>query len=140
MLTHRFPSACTWQGFVNQQTKMANAFKAAMAKLSVVGQTNTARFIDCSEVVPAAKPNTKPARFVSIFLSYSIVPTLPLSFPATKTKADLQLSCASAFPNLATDPGAKETIIPYVYLMLLILRDNCLTTRFSHCPGGETTC
>jgi len=47
--------ACTWQGFINQQQKMASAFQAAMAKLSVVGQ-DASNFIDCSEVIPTPVP------------------------------------------------------------------------------------
>ncbi|KIJ50374.1 class II peroxidase [Sphaerobolus stellatus SS14] len=102
-LAHDPRTACTWQGFVNQQTNMANAFAAAMAKLSVVGQ-NSANFVDCSEVVPATTPQTKAA-----------------FFPATKSKNDLQLACNAPFPNLATAPGATQTIIP-------------------HCPDNEATC
>ncbi|KIJ50371.1 class II peroxidase [Sphaerobolus stellatus SS14] len=82
---------------------MADAFAAAMAKLSVVGQ-NTAHFVDCSEVVPATKPQNAPA-----------------FFPATKSRRDLQLACPAPFPNLATAPGATQTIIP-------------------HCPDNEATC
>ena len=50
--------ACTWQGFINEQEKMANAFKDVMAKLAVVGQ-DTRHFIDYSEVVPIPKPAVK---------------------------------------------------------------------------------
>ena len=48
-------TACTWQGFVNEQEKMSAAFAKVMAKLAVVGQ-DTSNFVDCSEVVPAATP------------------------------------------------------------------------------------
>ncbi|KAF8576337.1 class II peroxidase [Ramaria rubella] len=90
-------TACQWQGFVNEQEKMSNAFKAAMAKLAVNGQ-NTKRFIDCSEVVPVPVPAARGGAF----------------FPATKTKKDVQQAChASPFPNLPTLPGATETIIPH---------------------------
>ncbi|KIJ42646.1 class II peroxidase [Sphaerobolus stellatus SS14] len=90
-------TACTWQGFVNQQAKMASAFGAAMAKLAVIGQ-DTSKMIDCSEVVPIPKPATgKPA-----------------TFPATKTNADIEQACASSpFPHLATDPGPVESLIPH---------------------------
>jgi len=37
---------------------MANAFKAAMAKLAVVGQ-DTRNFVDCSEVIPEPVPALK---------------------------------------------------------------------------------
>ncbi|KIJ54990.1 class II peroxidase [Sphaerobolus stellatus SS14] len=98
-------TACTWQGFVNEQEKMASAFQAAMAKLAVVAQ-DTSKLIDCSEVIPEPVPASgKPA-----------------TFPATKTKADIQQACAaSPFPSLASDPGSVETLIP-------------------HCPDGETSC
>ncbi|KAF8528404.1 manganese peroxidase [Hysterangium stoloniferum] len=88
-------TACTWQGFINEQEKMTSAFAAAMAKLAVVGQ-DTTNFVDCSEVIPAAIPFNKAA-----------------TFPATKTIADVEQACAaSPFPSLATDPGATETLIP----------------------------
>ncbi|KIJ46493.1 class II peroxidase [Sphaerobolus stellatus SS14] len=89
-------TACTWQGFINEQEKMANAFQAAMAKLAVVGQ-DSSKFIDCSEVVPIPVPAVRK----------------PTTFPATKTKKDIQQACPLPFPNLATDPGAHETIIPH---------------------------
>ncbi|KIJ47125.1 class II peroxidase [Sphaerobolus stellatus SS14] len=90
-------TACTWQGFVNQQEKMASAFQAAMAKLAVVGQ-DVSSLIDCSEVVPIPVPSSgKPA-----------------TFPATKTIADIEQACANApFPSLASDPGTIETLIPH---------------------------
>ncbi|KIJ42461.1 class II peroxidase [Sphaerobolus stellatus SS14] len=88
-------TACTWQGFINEQEKMSAAFRAAMAKLAVVGQ-DSRNFIDCSEVVPIPKPAVKK----------------PATFPATKTRRDIQQACPLPFPNLATDPGAVETIIP----------------------------
>jgi len=89
-------TACTWQGFIDQQQKMASAFQAAMAKLAVVGQ-DTTNFFDCSEAVPDPAPaNGKAA-----------------TFPATKTQADVQQVCADTFPSLAADPGPTETIIPH---------------------------
>ncbi|KIJ46873.1 class II peroxidase [Sphaerobolus stellatus SS14] len=98
-------TACTWQGFVNEQEKMANAFKLAMAKLAVNGQ-DTRHFVDCSEVIPTPLPAVKK----------------PATFPATKTRADIQQACfASPFPNLASDAGATETLIP-------------------HCPDGTMNC
>ncbi|GJJ13033.1 manganese peroxidase [Clathrus columnatus] len=90
-------TACTWQGFVNEQEKMSSAFKTVMAKLAVIAQ-NTENFIDCSEVVPIPVPAVNK----------------PATFPATKTRADIQQACLSSpFPNLQTDPGATETIIPH---------------------------
>jgi len=89
-------TACTWQGFIDQQQKMASAFQSAMAKLAVVGQ-DTSNFVDCTEVVPEPTPGDGKAA----------------TFPATKTQADVQQVCADAFPSLAADPGATETIIPH---------------------------
>ncbi|GJJ13559.1 hypothetical protein Clacol_007814 [Clathrus columnatus] len=37
-LTHDPKTACDWQGFVDEQEKMSNAFKQAMKKLAVVGE------------------------------------------------------------------------------------------------------
>ncbi|GJJ15801.1 hypothetical protein Clacol_010079 [Clathrus columnatus] len=90
-------TACIWQGFVNEQEKMMAAFKAAMAKLAVVAQ-DVNSLVDCTDVLPPPlPPKAKPA-----------------TFPATKTRADIQQAClASPFPNLATDPGAVETLIPH---------------------------
>ncbi|KAF8522048.1 substrate-free manganese peroxidase [Gautieria morchelliformis] len=98
-------TACTWQGFVNEQEKMAGAFKTAMAKLAIIGQDRS-QLIDCSDVIPQPVPATgKPA-----------------TFPATKTIADIDQSCAeSPFPSLATDPGATQSLIP-------------------NCPNDASTC
>jgi cytochrome c peroxidase len=53
-------TACTWQSFVNEQEKMSNAFKAAMAKLAVIGH-NREDLIDCSEAVPEPVPASRKA-------------------------------------------------------------------------------
>ncbi|KAF7304097.1 Manganese peroxidase [Mycena indigotica] len=89
-------TACFWQGFVNQQTFMANSFKAAMSKLAVLGN-DRAKLVDCSDVVP--KPVTTRVK--------------PASFPATKSSKDLELVCASPFPSLSIDAGPRETLIPH---------------------------
>ncbi|PSR99454.1 hypothetical protein PHLCEN_2v4133 [Hermanssonia centrifuga] len=79
-------TACIWQSFINEPEFMAASFKSAMAKLAVLGH-NRNSLIDCSDVVPVPKAAVK----------------TPATFPATKTKADLELSCKSLkFPNLAT--------------------------------------
>ncbi|KAJ7082420.1 manganese peroxidase [Mycena belliarum] len=89
-------TACAWQGFVDKQDFMASSFKAAMAKLAVLGH-DRAKLVDCSAAVPATvKTRVKPA-----------------SFPATKSAKDLELSCKKPFPSLPTDPGAKATPIPH---------------------------
>jgi len=91
-------TTCFWQGFVNKQDFMAASFKAAMAKLAVLGQDRN-KLIDCSDVVPAT---------VQAHVN-------PATFPATKTAKDLELTgkCQEPFPSLATDPGAQETLIPH---------------------------
>ena len=43
-------TACTWQGFVEDESGMRSAFAAAMAKLAVVAQPSN--LIDCTEVIP----------------------------------------------------------------------------------------
>ena len=59
-------TACEWQGFVNEQEKMANAFKTVMAKLAVIGQ-DTRHFVDCSEVVPVPVPALKKTATYVVF-------------------------------------------------------------------------
>jgi manganese peroxidase len=47
-------TACEWQSMVANQAKMQSTFKAAMKKLSLLGQ-NERNLIDCSEVIPVPK-------------------------------------------------------------------------------------
>lgn len=97
-------TACTWQGFINQQDKMMAAFKDSMSRLAITGHTRS-QLIDCSEVVPQPIPPVKK----------------PATYPATKSKADVQVACHSEpFPVLRADPG-KATQIPA-------------------CPNGEKDC
>ena len=80
-------TACFWQGFVNEQEFMAASFKAAMAKLAILGN-NREDLIDCSDVVPVPKPAVNK----------------PASFPASTGPKDLELTCkALRFPTLTTD-------------------------------------
>ena len=44
-------TACEWQSFVKDHAKLQSAFKAAMAKLAILGQDRS-KMIDCSEVIP----------------------------------------------------------------------------------------
>ncbi|KAF8507705.1 manganese peroxidase [Gautieria morchelliformis] len=97
-------TSCAWQGFINQQDQMASAFAAAMAKLAVIGN-DASTLIDCSDVVPNPVPGSGKAA----------------TYPATKSQADIEQSCSSPFPSLASDPGAAETPIP-------------------HCPPGVNDC
>ncbi|PPQ64887.1 hypothetical protein CVT26_002605 [Gymnopilus dilepis] len=90
-------TACFWQEKINNQALMVSEFKAAMAKLQVLGQRN---LIDCSDVVPVPKTLTT-----------------PIKFPASFSRRDVDIACPQLpFPNLATVAGPAPTIPPvYVY-------------------------
>ena len=80
-------TSCIWQSFVNEQEFMAASFKAAMAKLAILGHSRSS-LVDCSDVVPVPKPAVKK----------------PATFPASTGPKDLELSCALLrFPTLTTD-------------------------------------
>ncbi|PPQ98451.1 hypothetical protein CVT24_004130 [Panaeolus cyanescens] len=82
-------TACDWQSFANNQSKMQAAFKAAMLKLSLLGQ-NQNKMIDCSDVIPV--PKALPAR------------TKP-NLPAGSSMNSVEQACAaSPFPALSADP------------------------------------
>jgi len=88
-------TSCEWQSFVNNQNKLQTAFRAAMAKMAILGH-NRNSLVDCSSAVPV------PATF-----------NRAASFPAGKTKNDVEQACASTpFPTLATDPGAQSSVAP----------------------------
>ncbi|TFK35411.1 manganese peroxidase 1 [Crucibulum laeve] len=88
-------TACLWQAMVNDQTRMQTQFKAAMAKLQVLGQ-DVKRMVDCSDVVPV------PATFKG-----------PIKFPATFSQRDVQQACPELrFPTLQTVAGPAPTIPP----------------------------
>jgi len=87
-------TACEWQSFVGNQAKLQSAFKAAMLKLSTLGQ-NTAKMVDCSDVIPVPKAVTGSPHF-----------------PASLSKANVEQACgATPFPTLPTDPGAASTVM-----------------------------
>ncbi|KAJ7486980.1 putative versatile peroxidase [Mycena latifolia] len=88
-------TACAWQSFAANQAKMQKEFAAAMAKMAVIGH-NTAKMVDCSDVIPIPKPLVgKP------------------HLPAGKTMRDIQQACAtSAFPTLTADPGPATSVPP----------------------------
>ena len=66
---------------------MAASFKAAFAKLAILGSKRE-DLIDCSDVVPVPKPAVKK----------------PASFPATTSPKDLELTCkVLKFPTLTVD-------------------------------------
>ncbi|KAI0783499.1 Mn peroxidase MNP3 [Abortiporus biennis] len=88
-------TACEWQSFVNNQAKIQSAFKAAFAKMTILGHSPDS-LIDCSDVVPVPKPNTKAA-----------------TFPAGLSNADIEQACATTpFPTLASDPGPVTSVAP----------------------------
>ncbi|KAI0051238.1 class II peroxidase [Auriscalpium vulgare] len=88
-------TACSWQANVNQQAHMAASFKAAMAKLAVLGQ-DLSTMVDCSEVIPVPKPFTGQAML-----------------PAGLTENDIEQACASTpFPALQSAPGPVTSVAP----------------------------
>jgi len=80
-------TACDWQTLATDQRKMASAFGDAMLKLSLLGQ-NKNKMIDCSEVIPQAKPLTTKAHF-----------------PAGLNATNLEQTCKKPFPRLPSDPS-----------------------------------
>ncbi|KAI0743410.1 peroxidase [Daedaleopsis nitida] len=88
-------TACEWQSMVNDQAKMMSAFKAAMLKLSTLGN-DISQMTDCSELIPVPPP-----------------PMSNAHFPAGLSNADVEQACASThFPTLQTDPGPVTTVAP----------------------------
>ncbi|KAH9847429.1 manganese-dependent peroxidase [Lenzites betulinus] len=88
-------TACEWQSFVNNQAKLQSAFKAAFAKMTVLG-SNVRDLIDCSDVVP-----TPPA------------PASKAHFPAGQFRNDVEQACRNTpFPTLPTDPGPVTSVAP----------------------------
>nr|P11542.2 RecName: Full=Ligninase H2; AltName: Full=Diarylpropane peroxidase; AltName: Full=LG4; AltName: Full=Lignin peroxidase; Flags: Precursor [Phanerodontia chrysosporium]CAA33621.1 lignin peroxidase [Phanerodontia chrysosporium] len=87
-------TACEWQSFVNNQTKLQEDFQFIFTALSTLGHDMNA-MTDCSEVIPAPKP----------------VNFGPSFFPAGKTHADIEQACASTpFPTLITAPGPSASV------------------------------
>ncbi|KAJ7278474.1 putative versatile peroxidase [Mycena rebaudengoi] len=88
-------TACEWQSFADNQTKLKSAFRAAMARMAVIGvDRNT--LVDCSDVIPVP-----PALVGSPHL------------PAGKTMDDIEQACATApFPTLTADPGPETSVPP----------------------------
>lgn len=80
---------------LDDQNKMASEFKAAMLKLSVLGQDRS-KLIDCSEVIPVPKP-------------VSDTPHLP----AGLNMNDIEQACAtSPFPAITAEPGPATSVPP----------------------------
>ncbi|KAJ7915393.1 fungal versatile peroxidase from pleurotus Eryngii [Mycena leptocephala] len=89
-------TACGWQSFATNQAKLQPSFRAAMAKMAVIGQ-NMKTMIDCSNVIPVPKPVVgKP------------------HLPADKTMKDIEQACTTAlFPTLTTDPALRPLSPPF---------------------------
>ncbi|THH31799.1 hypothetical protein EUX98_g2376 [Antrodiella citrinella] len=88
-------TACEWQSFVNNVPKMQIDFKAAMAKLAVLGQ-NVNNMVDCSDLIP------EPPTFSGT-----------ATFPAGLNNGDIEQACATTpFPTLSTDPGPATSVAP----------------------------
>ncbi|KAJ6528227.1 heme peroxidase [Mycena vulgaris] len=87
--------ACEWQSFIANHNTMTSKFRAAMAKMSTLGQARNS-LTDCSDVIPVpATLTTKP------FL------------PAGKTLKDVQVAChATPFPALTAQPGPATSVTP----------------------------
>ncbi|RDB25101.1 Versatile peroxidase VPL1 [Hypsizygus marmoreus] len=88
-------TACEWQSFANNQAKMQSAFKAAMLKLSLLGQ-NQANMVDCSDVIP-----NPPSLKTSAHL------------PAGENMNSIEQACATAaFPSITAEPGPATAVPP----------------------------
>nr|AAD46494.1 lignin peroxidase [Phanerodontia chrysosporium] len=87
-------TACEWQSFVNNQSKLTSDFQFIFAALSTLGHDMTT-MTDCSDVIPISKPlRGDSARF-----------------PAGKSMKDVEPACAETpFPTLATAPGPATSV------------------------------
>ncbi|KAK0454480.1 manganese peroxidase 2 [Armillaria borealis] len=89
-------TACIWQSFADNQAMMQTNFKAAMLKLSTLGQ-DVSQMVDCSEVIPQP-------------LAASLQPA---HLPAGLNMNDIEQACATApFPTLTADPGPVTSVAP----------------------------
>lgn len=124
-------TACTWQGFINQQASLQKAFSAAMEKLSLVGQ-QASKLVDCSDVVPQP-PVLTPQQSQAVF-------------PRGTTADQVQRACSSAaFPSLLTST-VPFTAVPvgyvYSYQVYRAIIFNChsscpLWWWSTVCPAGQ---
>ncbi|KAJ7677881.1 putative versatile peroxidase [Mycena polygramma] len=88
-------TACAWQSLAVDQANMQAKFKAAMAKMAIIGHDRS-NLVDCSDVIPVPKP---------------VVGTPHL--PAGKTMNDIEQACSTAaFPTLTADPGPATSVAP----------------------------
>lgn len=77
-------TACEWQSFVNNQSKLVSDFQFIFLALTQLGQ-NPDAMVDCSDVIPISKPapaNTPGFSF----------------FPAGKTMADVEQAVRTCKP------------------------------------------
>ncbi|KAF5326203.1 hypothetical protein D9611_000698 [Ephemerocybe angulata] len=88
-------TACRWQALTNDPVLMSQAFRAAMVRLSTLGNDRST-LQDCSDVIPI--PNSNPT---------------PPTLPGGKTEADIEASCPDTpFPVLPIAPGIAPSIPP----------------------------
>ncbi|EMD37100.1 MnP-short short manganese peroxidase [Gelatoporia subvermispora B] len=88
-------TACFWQSLANNQQQMQAQFKAAMAKLAVLGQ-DVSQMVDCSDVIPVPLP-----------------PATTPHIPAGLSQNNIEQACATAaFPTLPIDVGPQTSIPP----------------------------
>ncbi|KAJ7613454.1 manganese peroxidase 1 precursor [Roridomyces roridus] len=96
VIAHDDVTACIWQGLVNNQQAMAQAFQQSFLKMGILGQ-DAFKLVDCSDVIPAP-PALTPSQAQAFF-------------PPQLNINDVQQSCQSAtFPNLPTAPGAVVSV------------------------------
>nr|P11543.1 RecName: Full=Ligninase LG5; AltName: Full=Diarylpropane peroxidase; AltName: Full=Lignin peroxidase; Flags: Precursor [Phanerodontia chrysosporium]AAA33734.1 ligninase precursor [Phanerodontia chrysosporium]AAA33739.1 lignin peroxidase precursor [Phanerodontia chrysosporium]CAA39033.1 lignin peroxidase [Phanerodontia chrysosporium] len=90
-------TACEWQSFVNNQSKLVSDFQFIFLALTQLGQDPDA-MTDCSAVIPISKPapnNTPGFSF----------------FPPGMTMDDVEQACAETpFPTLSTLPGPATSV------------------------------
>ncbi|KAI0372465.1 manganese-repressed peroxidase [Pilatotrama ljubarskyi] len=92
-------TACEWQSFVDNQSRMVSQFEAVMAKMALLGQDASA-LVDCSEVIPQPK-----AAAASVAV-----------LPAGKSLADVEASCSETpFPTLSAASGAETSVAPVLH-------------------------
>ncbi|CAA7266106.1 unnamed protein product [Cyclocybe aegerita] len=88
-------TACFWQAMINNQKYMMAEFKAAMARMQVLGQ-DVSTLTDCSDVVPV------PRAFNG-----------PIKYPPSFSEKDIVIACTETpFPSLSTQPGPPPTVSP----------------------------
>ncbi|EMD39914.1 GP generic peroxidase [Gelatoporia subvermispora B] len=91
-------TACVWQSFVVNQSRLQGSFSQAMIKLANAGHSN---LIDCSIAIPPSR-------------SWSRLPV----YPPGKSRSDIDHSCSTtAFPDIPSDWVPVAHHIPFSRLM-----------------------